>query len=74
MAEAEDSTLQVYKEEVMTADMKELIKEYLKEYLSVEVDIGYGHEWGGRQRVRVSLSLEGEEFTEYTDYLPRTDS
>lgn len=49
--------------------MKEAIKEYLKENLSVGIDVGYDYGYNGR-RVEVSLMMDGEVFSSWTDALP----
>lgn len=57
----------------MDDKMKEALKEYLKENLSVGIDVGYDYGYHGR-RVEVSLMLEGERFSSWTDSLPDNDN
>lgn len=51
-------------------ELKEIFKLYIKENLTVEVDVGYDGYYGGRC-VKVILLLEGEEFSNHYDSLPR---
>lgn len=53
----------------MTDEMKEALKEYLHDNLSISIDVGYDCGYNGR-RVEVTLSLEGEEFSRWSDSLP----
>jgi hypothetical protein len=55
---------------MITEEMKEALRTIIRDELSIEVDVGYDY---NRRYIKVTLHLNGEQFSEWSDSLPTSE-